>query len=117
MSVALLRSVTTAMTSVFLVSLAAVEAMAQLSVDPESPDATRTPPALFPSQDPAPPAGSPHDTQAPPARSPREDGGPPAQSPYAKEAPPARSPEQDRGPGATRPNTELPPDALQRPRF
>jgi hypothetical protein len=112
-----LRDIGTGIASALLVSLATIDARAQLSVDSESPDATRAPAALSPRQDPAPPAGSPHDTQAPPARAPREDRGPPAQSPYAKEALPARSPEQDRGPGATRPNTELPPDALQRPRF
>jgi hypothetical protein len=100
-----------------LFALSAAEATAQLSVDPESPDATRAPPALTPRDDLAPRAGSPHDTRAPAARAPSQDQGPAAASPYAKEAPPARSPEQDQGPGATRPNTELPPEALQRPRF
>ncbi|MCU0897994.1 MAG: hypothetical protein MUC55_10870 [Burkholderiales bacterium] len=79
-------------------------AAAQLSVDPESPDATQAPPARSPEQDQGGAAQQPWATQAPPAQSPEQDQGGQAQQPWATQAPPAQSPEQDQGPAATRPN-------------
>ena len=76
------RDLVAVLACAWLAMAAPPPAAAQLTVDPESPDAT----------------------QAPPAQTPEQDQGPPAQQPWAMQAPPAQSPEQDQGPAATRPN-------------
>jgi hypothetical protein len=94
----------TALTSSLLLALVLTDARAQLSVDPESPNATRAPPTQSPDQDQGRPAQQPWATQAPPAQSPEKDQGRPAQQPWATQAPPAQSPEQDPGPPALPPS-------------
>jgi len=98
------RRLATALASSLLVVVVPLEAVAQLSVDPESPDASQAPPAQSPEQDQGRAAQQPWATRAPPVQSPEQDQGPAAQQPWATRAPPAQSPEQDQGPPATRPN-------------